>query len=296
MRAEVVTDQVPFGEGPVWCPDASLVCSSVSHGALYRVDVRAGSATPFVTTGGGANSAVLVDDGSFVVAQNGGIDLVASGHVASAPPVRWMTPGLQWAHGDGTVEYLTTEPMQAPNDLAVTADGSIYFTDPGPYRPDWDQARIMVHPPDGPTREIAGGYRYTNGIAVDLDGTSLLVVVDDLQLFRLRELGAGAVEIAVPFLGESGGDGLCLDTEGRMYVALRSGNAIGVFEAGGAQLELLELEPGNAFVTNCCFGGDDLCTLFATDARRGRVVAWEAMPTPGLAVLPWQFPGASPPA
>ena len=39
---------------------------------------------------------------------------------------------------DSTVTYLTLDPLQAPNDLAVRApDGTIFFTDPGPFpRPD----------------------------------------------------------------------------------------------------------------------------------------------------------------
>ena len=32
-----MVDGIGFGEGPVWCPDATLVVTSVSHGALFRV-------------------------------------------------------------------------------------------------------------------------------------------------------------------------------------------------------------------------------------------------------------------
>jgi len=42
--------------------------------------------------------------------------------------------------------------------------------------------------------------------------------------------------------------------------------------------------------TNCCFGGPDLTTLFATDAVPGDVVAWEGMPTPGLPLPAWHGP------
>jgi len=39
--------------------------------------------------------------------------------------------------------------------------------------------------------------------------------------------------------------------------------------------------------TNCCFGGADGRTLFATDAIPGHIVAWEGMPTPGLPLRAW---------
>ena len=42
--------------------------------------------------------------------------------------------------------------------------------------------------------------------------------------------------------------------------------------------------PGDGLVTNCCFGGHDLRTLFVTEGMPGRVVAFEGMPTPGLPV------------
>jgi hypothetical protein len=51
---------------------------------------------------------------------------------------------------------------------------------------------------------------------------------------------------------------------------------------------------GDGLTTNCCFGGDDLRTLFATDAIPGRVVAWEGLPTPGLPLPLW--PGIDPSA
>jgi sugar lactone lactonase YvrE len=42
--------------------------------------------------------------------------------------------------------------------------------------------------------------------------------------------------------------------------------------------------------TNCCFGGPDGRTLFATDGLPGQIVAWEGMPAPGLPLHPWPGP------
>jgi gluconolactonase len=288
--AEVVSDQVPFGEGPVWCDDGTLVCTSVSHGALFRVEPASGRTTLLCDTGGGANGAAFASDGSFVVTQNGGIDLVAMGHIKEAPPVRWMRPGLQRAFADGAVEYLTSVAMQAPNDLVVAAEGTVYFTDPGPVEVHGDVARIVAFRLDGSTDVVAGGFSYVNGIALDPDGTTLVVVEAHIHLLRFFELGVGERELAVENIGETGGDGFCLDVDGNYYVAVRRGNGIRVFDPAGKELDFLGLEPGNAFVSNCCFGGDDLRTLFATDARRGRVVAWEGMPVPGLPLNPWPAP------
>ena len=44
---------------------------------------------------------------------------------------------------------------------------------------------------------------------------------------------------------------------------------------------------GDGLTTNCCFGGDDMRTLYATDALPGNVVAWQHMPVAGLPLPPW---------
>ena len=62
-----------------------------------------------------------------------------------------------------------------------------------------------------------------------------------------------------------------------------------VVEPDGRMVEFLSLS-GDGVTTNCCFGGRDLRTLFATDAVAGHVIAWEGMPTPGLPLPAWPGP------
>ena len=78
-RAEVVVGGLLFPEGPVWCPDGTVVCTSVAEGALYRVWPREGRKERIASVGGGANAAAPADDGGFLVTQNGGIDFAPMG-------------------------------------------------------------------------------------------------------------------------------------------------------------------------------------------------------------------------
>jgi gluconolactonase len=282
---ETVTDQLPFGEGPCWCPDGSLVCTSITMAALYRVDIGSGSATQIADTAGGPNSALLADDGSFVVCQNGGMDL--SRMFPDLPPVRFVRPGLQLVESDGSVSYLTEEPLQAPNDLVAGPDGTIWFTDPESYPPTGRNSRVLAYRRDGSIETVLEGYHYTNGVAVEPDGETLVVVADDNQLVRVRP--GEPAEVFVADVGDHGGDGLCLDVDGRYYVAGRLGAGIRVFERDGKPAEWLPA-PEGSFITNCCFGGADLKTLFATDAGHGHVLAWTGMPTAGLPVHTWPGP------
>jgi len=283
MRAEVVCDGIRFGEGPVWCGSDTLLVTSVTDGTLYRVDVSGGSAEVFADVGGGANGAALAADGSIVVTQNGGIDFSATGLFDDPPPFRRATPGLQRAEPDGTVTYLATEGLRAPNDLAVAADGRIFFTDPGHYPPpDPPVGRIMVLAHDGTVTTFADNFHFCNGIAFTPGG--VLVVVERLGLQAVTD--DGSRDWVLEHLGRGGGDGFCVDADGRYYVASTVEHGIRVVDPDGTVVDFLPID-GKGLTTNCCFGGDDGRTLFATDAIPGRVVAWEHLPTPGLALPPW---------
>jgi gluconolactonase len=287
MWATTVCDGVAFGEGPVWCGDGTVVVTSVAEGALYRVWPEQHRAERFADTGGGANGAALVADGSILVTQNGGIDFSKMGLFKEPPPFRPGTPGLQLASADGSrVTYLANDGFHAPNDLAIGADGDIYFTDPGHYPPATeDGGRVVVYGRDGAVRTYATGFYFCNGIAFDPDG--VMVVVERQGLQRVHP--DGSRDWLVERLGPGAGDGFCFDAEGRAYVASTIEHGVRVVDRDGTVVDFLEIE-GKGLTTNCCFGGDDLRTLYATDALPGRVVAWERMPTPGLPLPSWAGP------
>lgn len=288
MQNEVVCEGIRFGEGPVWCGDDTLVVTSVPDGALYRIAVSTGAVELFADTGGGANGAALAADGSILVTQNGGIDFSRLGLFAEPPPYRTATPGLQLARADGSVSYLLDDGFLAPNDLAVAADGRVFFTDPPHHPPpETPVGRVMVLARDGTVTVAADGFHYCNGIAFTPDG--VLVVVEARGLQAVAD--DGAREWVIEELGPGGGDGFCLDADGRYYVASTTDHGVRVVDPDGTVVEFLPI-PGDGLTTNCCFGGDDLRTLFATDAIPGRVVAWERMPTPGLPLPVW--PGLVP--
>ena len=270
----------------MWCGSNTLVVTSVAEGALYRVDPVRGTAESFADTGGGANGAALAADGSILVTQNGGFDFAVTGLFDDPPPFRPATPGLQLARPDGTVTYLADDGFQSPNDLAVAPDGALYVTDPPHFPPPTEDAgRVWRLARDGTVEVAVAGFWFCNGIAFEPDGT--MVVVERAGLQRVRE--DGSREWVVETLGRGAGDGFCLDADGRFYVASTVEHGIRVVDPDGTIVDFLAIE-GSGLTTNCCFGGPDLRTLFATDALPGRVVAFAGMPTPGLPLAPWPGP------
>jgi gluconolactonase len=262
------------------------VVTSVAAGALFRIWPATSRVERFAETGGGANGAALAADGSILVTQNGGIDFSQLPMLADLSSPAPATPGLQLVRPNGTVTYLADDGFHAPNDLAVSADGEIYFTDPGRFPPPEEGVgRVMVYDRDGRTRVFTDDFFFCNGIAFEPDGTVVVVERRGLQ----RVYPDGSREYVIEKLGRGGGDGFCLDAGGRFYVASTIEHGVRVVEPDGTVADFLPID-GDGLSTNCCFGGDDLRTLFVTDALPGNVVAFEAMPTPGLPLPTWPGP------
>lgn len=292
MKYEVVSSETPLGEGPVWCPDGTLVITTLSPGGLLRITPTSGELERIVSVRGGANSAQLAADGGFVIANNGGIDFTvfadSMGLDISKIPFRPGPPGLQRALPSGEVVTLSGEGLQAPNDLIVAADGTIYFTDPPPHGgTQGGEGHFWSYSADGDLHRIASGFEYDNGVALSPSGR--LLIVEGCGLMWL-DPATGDKQWWVEQLPDgSRGDGFAFDVDGRLYCACPLEHCIRILDPNGKQVDVIDLGEG-AYPTNCCFGGPDKRTLFTTELAPGRVCAIEGLPTPGLELHLWPTP------
>jgi len=282
ISATTIATGLGLLEGPVWREaTGELIVTVVGKGVLLVVDVETGAATRFADTAGGPNGAHPRRDGGVLVTQNGGLDWDAIG-IPNPEPSRPTAPGIQRVDPDGTVELLTGHdgPFRAPNDLFVSPDGTIWFTDPPQFPPPAEPAgRVWRWAPGERPVVYADGFAYCNGIGVDQHGT--VVIVEQRGLMRLHPDGTRSWLIeTLP----SGGDGFAFDTDGNLYVA--GGRNVTVVSPGGEVLDELEAPEGPAMMTNCCFGGPDRRTLYATDGGSGRVLAFAGLPVPGAPLTP----------
>ena len=79
---------------------------------------------------------------------------------------------------------------------------------------------------------------------------------------------------------------MCFDADGLLYVAATVAEEIHVFDAKGACVERLRCGE-QSLITNCCFGGSDGTTLFVTDSRQERVLAFD-LEIAGLPLYPFR--------
>lgn len=256
---EIIATGLAFPEGPVW-RSGEVVFTEIVGGAVSRWTAE-GGVEPVAATGGGPNGAAAGPDGSIWITQNGGM--------FDGPRT---APGIQRIDAAADVELVITTvggvALEEPNDLAFGPDGRLWFTDPrgGSDPPSTTRpGRLFaVDVEDGEGELVAElDAVFPNGIAFLADGT---LVWTESASRRVMAFLDGRPEVVIELPERHLPDGMCLDIDGRMYVASTYAHCVTVIEAG---VIVDRLVCGDGMVTNCCFGGDDLSELYVTESRRG---------------------------
>jgi gluconolactonase len=195
----------------------------------------------------------------------------------------------------------------SPNDICVDSRGRIFFTDPR-YgdRHDLELGEEAVYriDPDGSVSRILGQpeIQRPNGVAVSVDGRTLYVVDSNhdpgghrrVWAFRLDDAGDPRdPEVVYDFSPGRGGDGIEVDSDGALFVCAgirrprvrgeTSRYAPGVYVFGPDLGPLGMVPVPDDLITNCCFGDDDLRTLYIT---AGRTLFRARVGTPGYHAFP----------
>jgi sugar lactone lactonase YvrE len=255
LRAQNVTGPVAYhAEGPVWWP---------GWGGLRYVDMLAGDLLT-LRPDGGVDRLHVGDHAAVVRPRAGGgfvVGLERSVAVADADnaPVRPLAT-------------LWDDPAVRLNEGAAAPDGAFYAG--GMARGERPGALYRVEP-DGSSRVVLDGIRVSNGLGFSPDGSLAYYVdsatqrVDVLDVVPADEDPRGLVRRR-PFVAvdpEDGTpDGLTVDADGGVWVALWGGSAVRRYSPAGV-LDAEVRFPASQ-VSACTFGGDDLDALFVTTSRQ----------------------------
>jgi gluconolactonase len=262
-------------EGPVWHDDRlwfTRLDGDGHRGAVLRVgdDGVVGTA---VLTGGGANGLAVAGDGTLYVANDGGREHALPSAIQRVVELADGTLGVETV-----ADAVDGRPFRHCNDLCFGPDGRLWFTDSGePYR---DSKELVeageppVHPglvcrldpATGEVEVVDASLYMPNGLAFSPDDEVLYVtdtVAHRVVVFPHHggKLGPAERDIAI----DGNPDGMCLDVDGRLYVATAIGNEVHVLSPEGELLRRIGWADG-AIPLNCCFGGPDGTTLYVTDA------------------------------
>jgi sugar lactone lactonase YvrE len=123
---------------------------------------------------------------------------------------------------------------------------------------------------DGAWKKMDAGFTVPNGLGFSPDSTRLYFADTFRKTIYVYDfdLPSGAIANRRPFVvfAESDGkpDGLTVDEDGCLWVALWDAWAVARFSPDGGELQRVRLPVPRP--TSCCFGGSDLATLYVTSA------------------------------
>jgi gluconolactonase len=263
-----------YAEGPVWRPDGYLLFADSPRSRIHRWDSKSGLA--ILREPSNKATAIAFDRAG---------RLLATEH---------ETRRISRTEKDGTIVTLVDrfegKRLNSPNDLLVSSNGAVYFTDP-PYGlprqgdgKELDFQGVYRLDPDGRLTLLVRDLPRPNGIGLSPDEQTLYVTDTESSELWAFPLGADGTTGAGRVLARlkpwksgvvSVADGMTLDADGRLYVTGPGG--VWVFAPNGGRLGVIATpEPPSA----CAFGGPDRRTLYIT--ARTRLYSLR-MKVPGLA-------------
>jgi sugar lactone lactonase YvrE len=252
MRAEQVTDPVAYhGEGPVW---------SSSWGGLRWLDMLAGD---ILSLDAGGNIARRHVDNVVAVVrprQAGGAVIGIERGFALEDPDGTITPTRE----------IWTENTIRMNEGGCDPDGRFYCGSMA-YDKRKGAASLYRLDPDGSVDVVLRDVTISNGLEWSPDGSR--AYYNDTDTYRTdvfdydvrNGLTNRRTFVEMPDGGRP--DGLTVDSEGAVWVALSNASAIHRYLPNGALDEIISVPAKK--VTACAFGGPDLEQLFITTSREG---------------------------
>ena len=250
MLAEQVTDAVAYhGEGPVW---------SERWGGLRWVDMLAGDVLSLAADGSVERRHVASVAAALRPRRGGGA-------------VLGIERGFALEDAGGTITRLSelwTDEQLRMNEGACDPDGRFYCGSMA-YDKQRGAGTLYRLDPDRSVQVVLENVTVSNGLDWSPDGS--LAYYNDTDTGRVDvfdyEPEAGLTGRR-PFVDTGARpDGLTVDAEGGIWVALSNASAVRRYTADGTLDEVVELPVTK--VTACTFGGPRLDQLFITTSREG---------------------------
>jgi gluconolactonase len=278
-------------EGPACAPDGSIYFSDIPFGSDKGMILRFDPKTK--------NTTVFTDDSH----KSNGLKFDAAGNLVACEGsdeggravVRWDVKSKKRTV---IADRYMGKRFNAPNDLVIDRKGRIYFSDP---RYLGDEPRELEHrsvyriDTDGSVVEVTHDVEKPNGISMSPDEKTLYLIdhnngtdkIDNskpapkigamkVYAFPLGPDGLvhGKRRTLVEFGAENGGDGMCVDVKGNVYIAARSLKRPGVLviDPDGKEVAFIPTGPSQpgtkepkGIPSNVTFGrGEESKTLYVT--------------------------------
>ena len=259
-----------WAEGPVWFGDGRyLLWSDIPNQRIMKWEDETGAVSVFRKPSNYANGNTRDRSGRLVTCEHGGRRVTRTEYDGSLTVIADSFEGKR---------------LNSPNDVVVTADGSIWFTDPvfgilGTYEgnPATPELPQNVYRVDGATGRMTA-------VATDIRGPNGLAFSPDERTFYLVESRATPNRLIVAYdvvdgttlanrrvlidAGPGTPDGFRVDVDGNLWCGWGMGreelDGVMIFSAAGKPIGRIRLPERCA---NVCFGGPDRDRLFMASSQ-----------------------------
>jgi gluconolactonase len=244
-----------FTEGPLWLADGRLRFQDIKASRSYQIDLD-GKVSIIREETRAANGQTFTSDGWIVFCEQDGRRVS-----------RMKVDGSQV---ETVVEEYRGKRLNSPNDVICRSDGLIYFTDP-PYGAPPDRPLnfqgVYSLDQNGNLTLLLDDFEKPNGLALSPDERILYICytaryhIRAYDVLANGELDRSSGRIAATMAPDQPGgpDGMKIDRDGRLYVAVALG--VWVFEPDGRLLGIVSTPKRPA---NLAWGGPEGKTLAIT--------------------------------
>ncbi|MQA31510.1 MAG: SMP-30/gluconolactonase/LRE family protein [Luteitalea sp.] len=267
-----VAATVAFLEGPTSDSDGNVFFTDLNGGRILKLAAEGGRVTTYREPSNRANGLLFDPEGRLLACEGG--------DRAQIPP-RVTRTDMKTGQVEVLADNYQGQRFNSPNDITYDGKGRLYFTDlagGAVYRidPDKKLTRILARPEiDRP-----------NGLAISPDDRTFYLIEANqaeggprmIRAYDLAPDGTVAnMRVFHNFYPGRSGDGMCIDSQGSLYVAaglnrtrgtsetLATKAGIHVFSSSGKLLDFFPVHEDS--VTNCGFAGPDLKTLYVTAGK-----------------------------
>jgi gluconolactonase len=256
-------------EGPVWIPERSAVrWSDIPGDRILEYSVASGQSSVYAEGVEFTNGRILDQDGTVIQCSHGLRRVELDTGSLDAP-----------VEVTSLVDSFEGRRLNSPNDVVVSRDGAVWFTDPTYGIVNVDEGHLgeqeyggcfvfRFDRSSGVLTAVITDMEQPNGLAFSPDESTLYVSDSAPAQHNIRAYPVSVTEIGGTEVGpgrvfaeiEAGAsDGFRIDTEGNLWTS--TADAVLVFAADGT---LLGQIPIPEVISNLCFGGPDGRDLFIT--------------------------------
>lgn len=249
---KLISRQFLFTEGPAVNAKGKVYFTDQPNNQIWKYSAEAGLSL-FKADAGRANGLYFNQQGQLIACADEHNELWSISPSGQVKVVLGKVEGKQ---------------LNGPNDLWITPNGGIYFTDPYYQRDYWlrqkpeIEGQKVYYLPAGKNakvRVVATDVTKPNGIVGSADGKHLYVAdIARNKTYQYSIAKNGDLSNQVELINH-GSDGMTIDNQGNFYL---TGNGVFIYDPTGKEIGHIDIkEPWTA---NVCFGGKDRSTLFIT--------------------------------